>query len=40
MPVIALEVLAIASVALGGMATLVVRLLSDRFDREHHINGK
>jgi hypothetical protein len=40
MPLAALEVLALVSVALGGAATFVVRVLSDRFDKKYHIDGK
>lgn len=34
------SILALSAVAIGGVMTVVMRVLSDRFDRKYHIDGK
>jgi len=34
------SILALSAVAIGGAMTVVMRVLSDRFDRKYHIDGK
>ena len=34
------SILALPAVAIGGVMTVVMGVLSDRFDRKYHIDGK